>query len=56
VATGHRGRGQDARQLGAQEALSLPNGNSAFQQKGQDLVHDAGALAQQSLTHPMQRL
>src|SRR5262249_22477873 len=49
-------RGEDAWQLGAQEPLSLPNGDSALQQKGSDLVHDAGALADQPFTHPMQRL
>src|SRR6266536_4730883 len=50
------GRGQDARQLGAQEALSLPHGDAALQQECADLIDDASALAHQSLTHPMQRL
>src|SRR6266566_1095705 len=50
------GRGQYARQLGAQEALPLPHGNATLQQEGADLVDDASALAHQSLTNSMQRL
>src|SRR5947209_2075910 len=50
------GRGQYARQLGAQEALPLPHGNATLQQEGADLVDDAGALADEALAHSMQRL
>ena len=49
-------RGEDARQLGPQEAQPLPHGNAALQQKGTDLVDDAGALADQTRTHAVQRL
>ena len=49
-------RGQDARQLGAQEPLSLPHRNAALQQEGADLIDDAGALADQPLPHPVQCL
>src|SRR5437868_2037840 len=34
----------------------LPHRNAALQQEGADLIDDAGALADQSLSHPMQRL
>jgi hypothetical protein len=47
---------QDGRQLGAQEAQPLPHRDAAFQQKGADLIGDAGALTDQSLAHAMQRL
>ena len=47
---------QDARQFGAQEALPLPHRNATLQQEGPDLIDDAGALADQSLPHPVQRL
>jgi hypothetical protein len=50
------GRGQNARQLGAQEALPLPHGDAALQQESPDLIDDASALTDQPLTHPMQRL
>src|SRR6266498_178469 len=50
------GPGQDARQLGPQEALPLPHGNATFQQEGADLIDDASALAHQSLTHRKQSL
>jgi hypothetical protein len=36
--------------------LSLPYCDAALQQKGADLIDDASALADQSLTHTMQRL
>src|SRR4029077_16195546 len=49
-------RGQDARQLGAQEPLSLPHRNAALQQKGADLLDNAGTLADQALPYPVQRL
>src|SRR5579863_2555486 len=49
-------RGQDTRQLGAQETLSLPYRNAALQQEGADLIDDAGALADQPLPYPVQRL
>ena len=51
-----RGCGKDARQLGTQEALSLPYRNAALQQEGADLIDDAGALADQPLPHPVQCL
>ena len=50
------GPGQDVRQLRAQEAQSLPNSNATFQKKGADLVDDAGALADQTLSHAVHRL
>jgi hypothetical protein len=56
VATGHRGGGQDATQLGAQEALSLPDGDAALQQEGTNLINDASVLTDQPLTHTVQRL
>ena len=45
-----------ARQLGPQEMQPLPHRDAALQQECADLIDDAGALADQSLTHPMQRL
>ncbi len=42
--------------MGAQEALSLPHRSAALQQEGADLIDNAGALADQSLANPMQRL
>src|SRR5512133_539158 len=45
-------RGQDARQLGAQEPLSLPHRNAALQQEGADLIDNAGTLADQALPYP----
>src|SRR5688572_15002925 len=39
-----------------QEALSLPHRKVALQQEGANLIDDAGALADQSLAHPVQRL
>jgi hypothetical protein len=36
------------------EAQSLPNSNTTFQQKGADLVDDAGALAHQPLPYAVQ--
>ena len=44
------------RQLGTQEALSLPHRNAALQQESADLIDDAGALADQPLTHTVQCL
>jgi hypothetical protein len=41
----------NVRQLGAQEAQPLPNSRATFQQKGADLVSDAGALADQVTIH-----
>jgi hypothetical protein len=35
---------------------ALPHRDAALQQEGADLIDDAGALAHQSLAHPMQRL
>jgi hypothetical protein len=43
-------------QLCAQEPQSLSNRNPALEQEGADLVDNAGALTDQSLTYPMQRL
>jgi hypothetical protein len=37
-------------------ARKNPHRNAALQQEGADLVDDAGALADQSLAHPVQRL
>ena len=45
-----------SRQLGAQEPLSLPHRNAALQQEGADLIDNAGALADQALPYPVQRL
>jgi hypothetical protein len=53
---GDRKRGEDDRQLGAQEIQPLTHRNPALQQEGTDLVDDAGALADQPLTDPVQRL
>ena len=47
---------QNARQLGTQEALSLAYRNATLQQEGTDLIDDAGALADQSFSHTVQRL
>jgi len=38
------GRGQDARQLGAQEALPLPHGNAALQQEGAVVATSKGLI------------
>src|SRR6266702_3043320 len=48
--------GEDARQLGAQEAWPLPYGNAALQQEGSNLIDDAGALTDQTLPHAVERL
>jgi hypothetical protein len=45
-----------SRQRGAQEADALANGDTAFQHDGAELIDDAGTLADQPLTHPVQRL
>src|SRR6266702_2136150 len=50
------GCGENARQLVAKEAQSLPNGDATFQQEGADLVDDAGALAHQPLPYAVQPL
>jgi len=39
-----------------QEPLSLAHRNPALQQEGADLIDDAGALADQPLPYPVQRL
>src|SRR6516162_10015003 len=44
---------QNTRQLGTQEPKSLSDRNAALEQEGADLVDDPGALADQSLAHPM---
>src|ERR1700749_1958524 len=49
-------RGEKAWQFCSQEALALPYCDAALQQKGADLIDNASALADQSLTHTMQRL
>jgi hypothetical protein len=36
--------------------LSLPHRNAALQQEGADLIDDAGPLADQPLSHPVQCL
>jgi hypothetical protein len=46
-------RGESASQGVA--AQPLPNRNATLQQEGADLVDDAGALADQSLTHAVER-
>ena len=51
-----RALGKDVRQFRAQEAGTLSYRDPALQQEGANLVDDAGALADQPLTHPMQRL
>src|SRR5580704_6205477 len=51
-----RTRGENAWQLSAQEAQSLPNSNAALQQEGVDLIDDAGTLTNQTLPHAVQRL
>jgi hypothetical protein len=51
-----RALGKDVRQFRAQEAGTLSHRDPALQQEGTNLVDDAGALADQPLTHPMQRL
>jgi hypothetical protein len=48
--------GEDDRQLRAREAQPLAHRNPALQQEGTNLVDDAGALADQPLAHPVQRL
>src|SRR6516165_9053058 len=40
----------------AQEPQALPHHNPTLQQEGADLIDDAGALTDQPLTHPVQRL
>jgi hypothetical protein len=40
----------------AQEAQPLAYGDAALEQEGPDLIDDGGALADQTRTHPMQRL
>ena len=47
---------QDAWQRRAQVPLPLPHCNTALQQEGTDLIDDAGTLADQSFTHPVQCL
>jgi hypothetical protein len=49
-------RRQDARQLGPQETQPLPHRDAALQQEGTDLIDNAGALADKSLAHPVERL
>jgi hypothetical protein len=44
--------GQDFGKFRAQETLPLPNGNAALQEKGPDLIDDAGALADRPLAYP----
>jgi hypothetical protein len=51
-----RALGKDVRQFRAQEAGTLSYRDPALQQEGTNLVDDAGALADQPLTHSMQRL
>src|SRR6516225_8064976 len=44
------------RQLCSQKPLALSNRDATFQQESANLIDDAGALTDQSLAHPMQRL
>src|SRR5262245_15431625 len=44
------------RQLRPQQPLPLANCDDAFQQESADLIHNAGALADEPLTHTMQGL
>jgi hypothetical protein len=39
-----RWRGEHPRQLGTQEPQALPHGDAALEEKGADLIDDAGAL------------
>jgi len=39
-----RRRGENARQLGTQEPQALPHGDAALEEKGSDLIDDAGTL------------
>ena len=56
MATGVGRPGENARQFVSKEAQSLPNSNATFQQKGPDLVDNAGALADQPLSHTVHGL
>jgi hypothetical protein len=47
---------RNGRQLDAQEAQPLPYRNAALQQKGADLIDEAGALTDQSLADAVQCL
>ena len=49
-------RGENAGQLGAEEANALTNGDATFQHERADLIDDAGTLRDEPLAHPMQRL
>jgi hypothetical protein len=51
-----RASGEDVWQLGAQEAQALTHRDPALQHEGTNLVDDAGPLAHQPVTHPVQRL
>lgn len=42
---------QDAGECAAEEEAPLTHGNAALEEKGADLIDDAGALADQALTH-----
>ena len=48
--------GEDGGQFLAQEAQPFAHRNPALQQKGANLIDDAGALTDQPFTHPMQCL
>ena len=49
-------RRKDSRQFRTQEADPLARGDPAFQHEGANLVDNAGALRNQPLAHPVQRL
>ena len=48
--------GEDLRQFGAQKPWPLSHRDPALQQESPDLIDDAGALADQTRSHPVQRL
>src|SRR6266436_6245813 len=47
---------ENAWQPGTQEAPPLPHRDPTLQEEGADLIDDTGTLADQTLTHPVQRL
>ena len=49
-------RAEDRRQLGAQDAETLADSDTAFEQKGTNLIDDGGALTDEAFTDAMQRL
>jgi hypothetical protein len=49
-------RGEDAGQLGPEEAQALAESDATFQHERTGLIDDAGALRDEPLAHPIQRL